>query len=255
MIQIAIGTHFWLRTLLHSAAILAGAVSCSAASGADYFSITSNGKARAEIFVEAAQPEPIAFAAQELQRYIKQMSDAELAIVHAPSEKPAIVLVSRPSQREKPQDPREEDRYRLNVDARKLRIEGASPRAVLFGVYDLLERLGCGWCVPGDDSVPKNTTLSIPFLEIDKRPAFQYRMMLDFPLLSVAQTIAISDWIAKNRMNWVHECPNAHGEPKAWYERRERVGAELEGRGVEFIISGRHITTEVGGNHLGAHQN
>jgi hypothetical protein len=53
-------------------------------------------------------------------------------------------------------------------------------------------------------------------------------MMLDFPMLSVAQTIAICDWIAKNRMNWVRECPNAHGEPTAWYERRDRVVPELK---------------------------
>jgi len=37
---------------------------------------------------------------------------------------------------------------------------------------------------------------------MDTAPAFFYRMLLDFPLMSVGQSIAIVDWIAKNRMNW-----------------------------------------------------
>jgi hypothetical protein len=227
----------------------------SVASGADHFNIAANGKARAEILLEAAPAEPIAFAGQELQRYVKEMSGAKLPIVHAPSERAAIVLITRPLEHDKRalEDPREEDHYRLNADAKELRIEGASPRAVLFGVYDLLERLGCGWCVPGDDTVPRNATLSVPFLEIDSRPAFQYRMMLDFPLLSVAETIAIADWIAKNRMNWVHECPNAHGEPKAWYERRERVVPELKKRGLRLIIGGHTMHTWIAETNFASH--
>ena len=132
-------------------------------------------------------------------------------------------------------------------------VEGASPRAVLDGVYDLLERLGCGWCVPGDDTVPKRDTLELEAIEVNARPAFKYRMMLDFPLLSVAQTIAISDWIAKNRLNWVHECPNAHGEPKAWYERRDRVVPELQKRGLHLIFGGHTMHTWVPETNFAAH--
>jgi len=226
------------------------------------FNIASRGRAKAEIVVEGAQPElPMVFAAQELQRYLKEMSGAELAVVKARSKKPAIVLTSRALRLARmdsrsssvQEDAREEDRYRLSVDARKLQIEGASARAVLFGVYDLLERLGCGWCVPGEDFTPKRETLSIGPLQVDTRPAFQYRMMLDFPLLSVAQTIAISDWIAKNRMNWVHECPNAHGEPTAWYERRDRVVPELQKRGLRLIFGGHTMHTWVAETNFASH--
>jgi hypothetical protein len=141
----------------------------------------------------------------------------------------------------------------LDVDATQLRIEGASPRAVLFGVYEVLERLGCGWCVPGDDTVPKHPTLELAPLRVDTRPAFQDRMMLDFPMLSVPQTIAICDWIAKNRMNWVHECPNAHGEPKAWYERRDRVVPELKKRGLRLIVGGHTMHTWLPETHFASH--
>ena len=194
---------------------------------------------------------PVTFAAQELQRYVKQMSGAELPVARAPSRKPAIMLTVR--QKQGPRDPREEDHYRLSIDAKKLQIEGASPRAVLFGVYDLLERLGCGWCVPGDDTVPKREALSIAPLQVHARPAFEYRMMLDFPMETVAQTIAIADWMAKNRMNWVRECPNAHGEPMAWYERRDRVVPELKKRGLRLIVGGHTMHTWVSETHFAVH--
>ena len=212
--------------------------------------------AHAQIVVEAEQPEaPLAFAAQELQRYIKEMSGAELPIAGQVSKKPVIVLASRPLQQAGGVlgDPREEDHYRLKVDAKKLLIEGASPRAVLFGVYDLLERLGCGWCVPGDEVVPRHETLEMAPLQVDTRPAFQYRMLLDFPMLSVAQTLGICDWIAKNRMNWVRECANAHGEPKAWYERRERVAPELRKRGLRLIVGGHTMHTWVPETNFASH--
>jgi hypothetical protein len=124
-----------------------------------------------------------------------------------------------------------------------LRIEGATERAVLFGVYELLERLGCGWCVPGDDSIPKRETLELETIRVDVRPAFAHRIMLDFPMMSVTQTIAIADWLAKNRMNWIHECPNAHSEPKAWYDRRDRVLPELRKRGLRLIVGGHTMHT------------
>ena len=213
------------------------------------FKLVTRGRPQAEIILERTNSaSPLTFAARELQRYVKEMSGAELHIVPHPSKKRPILLVvarlpEKQVPRPNPDDPRELDHYRLIVEARQLRVEGASERAVLFGVYDLLERLGCGWCVPGDDSIPARDTLELAALEMDARPAFAHRMMLDFPMMSIAQTIAIADWLAKNRMNWIHECPNAHGEPTAWYERRERVLPELTKRGLRLAIGGHTMHT------------
>lgn len=88
---------------------------------------------------------------------------------------------------------------------------------------------------------------------MEARPAFSYRMMLDYPMLSVAQTIAICDWIAKNRMNWVRECPNAHGEPTAWFERRDRVVPELKKRGLHLIVGGHTMHTWVAETNFASH--
>src|SRR2546423_3807870 len=85
----------------------------------------------------------------------------------------------------------------------------------------------------------------MPALEVDTRPAFQYRKMVEFPMMSSDQSIAIADWLAKNRMNWVHPAPNAHGEPKLWYERRYRVLPEYKKRGLHLNIGGRTRHTPV----------
>jgi hypothetical protein len=234
----------WLLGAILAVTVLGSSTAHAASSG--QFIIVSKGQPKVEIVVEGTQAEPpVAFAAQELQRYVKGMSGAELALMHELSKKPAIVLAVRSLQPDKKasQDPREEDHYRLSVEAGKSRIEGVSPRAVLFGVYDVLERLGCGWCVPGDDTVPKSDTVKLSPMQVDTRPAFEYRMMLDFPMQTVSQTIAIADWLAKNRMNWIHPAPNAHGEPKLWYDRRDRVVPELKKRGLHLILGGHTMHT------------
>jgi hypothetical protein len=219
--------------------------------GAD-FVLVSEGRPQAQIVLaEREAAGPVLFAAQELQRYVQAMSGALLPIVEAASlDSPVTqgVVVTA--------DPRavpgtgasqpsagSEDHYLLQVSEKRITIAGSTPRAALFATYDLLERLGCGWCVPGDDTVPKRSTLSISPLQFDTAPAFQYRMMLDFPLMSLAQSIAIADWIAKNRMNWVHPCANAMGEPKAWYERREKLVPEIQKRGLHLIFGGHTMHT------------
>ena len=209
--------------------------------------LVREGKAQARIVVTAgAEDRPARFAADELRRYIQLMSGATLPVGSGDASVVIELIVDAqvlPPPRPTPDDPRTQDRYRLRVSPTGIQIAGASGRAVLFGAYDLLERLGCGWCVPGDDTVPRKPTLSLGVVDVDTQPAFEYRMMLDFPMRSVEQTAAIADWLAKNRMNWIHPCENAHGEPKLWYERRSRSAPEIGRRGLHLIFGGHTMHT------------
>src|SRR5262249_9976523 len=105
---------------LRSFVMLLSILLCASTSGADFragkFKIASAGQAKAEIVIQADTFEPIlAFAAEELHRYVKAMSGAELPFATAASRKNAIVLAVRPLQSDQQilKDPREEDRYRL----------------------------------------------------------------------------------------------------------------------------------------------
>lgn len=212
------------------------------------FVLVSNGQGTAELVVGAEQTAPpIQFAARELQRYIKAMSGAVLPIVQEATARPAIVLsCERQTQTANPREqlsPARDDRYLLQVLQDRIVLKAATPPAALFAVYDLLERLGCGWAVPGDDTVPSKSTLSIAELNIDTTPAFSFRAMLDYPFTSIPQSIAIIDWLPKNRMNWVHPCENAVGEPKKWYEWREKLVPELRKRGLHVHFGGHTMHT------------
>src|SRR5262245_32594402 len=136
MTQTIMSKRSWIAAWCHAGAILVGIIFCpfgSHGASAKEFVLASRGQPKAEIVaVDSVEP-PLAFAVQELRRYVKEMSGAELGVVHSPSKKPAIVLTVRPLQQDKQalEDPRERDHYRLSADAKKLHIDGASPRAVL----------------------------------------------------------------------------------------------------------------------------
>ena len=55
--------------------------------------------------------------------------------------------------------------------------KGRFLRSSVYGVYHLFEKLGCGWFGPDPlwQVIPEKQTLSIPFMNIDERPAFLYR--------------------------------------------------------------------------------
>jgi hypothetical protein len=226
------------------------------------FILVRQGEPQARIVL--ADPDaagPVHFAAQEFQRYVQAMGGASLPIVKAgaSNESPAGGLrevhinAERTAEADSARATASVDRYRLEVSEKLITITGASPRAALFATYDLLERLGCGWCVPGDDTIPKRSTVSVAAVKVDTAPTFKYRIMLDYPLLSVAQSIAILDWIAKNRLNWVHPCPNAFGEPKDWYDRRDKLVPGLRNRGLRVNLGGHTMHTWVSPDYFKEH--
>jgi len=148
-----------------------------------------------------------------------------------------------PSSGAAPIPPEREDHYLLQVSDRRIEISGATPRAALFATYDLLERLGCGWGVPGDDTVPKRSTVSLAAVKVDTTPAFHFRALVDFPMESIPQSKALIDWVAKNRMNWYHPAENALGEPKKWYVWREKLVPEVKKRGLHLNFGGHTMHT------------
>lgn len=221
------------------------------------FMLVRDGRPQAEIVLVGAESHgPAEFAATELQRYIRMMSGAVLPVRDKATGGPHVELKVDPGMPPSVQTADKlalQDRYQIEINAAGIRIRGMTGRAVLYGAYDLLERLGCGWCVPGDDTVPTRSTISVEPVRIDTAPVFRYRMMLDFPMNSTAQTIAIADWLAKNRMNWIHPCENARGDPKVWYERQAIVVPEIKKRGLNLIIGGHTMHTWCPEGHFTEH--
>ena len=153
---------------------------------------------------------------------------------------------------------RGEDGYLMCCSGKRLVLTGNSPRATLYAVYHFLEKyLGCGWCVPGDDIIPKQATIRLPvFQDAIGPPAFAMRKILqihdqdaDFAIaqaygddLMQKCILPRIDWMAKNRFNWAHPAANA---PYVWERNKSRevFVPEVEKRGLYMQVGGHAFNT------------
>ena len=101
------------------------------------------------------------FAAEELEKYVRQITGAGLST--------KIVI-------EQPGPDLGEEGFRLYVAGDVLHIVGGR-RGALYGVYELLERYGgCGWYAWNCEVVPKAESFAVPRdLDVTERPAFPMR--------------------------------------------------------------------------------
>ncbi len=172
----------------------------AAASGAD---LVRDGKTRHTIVISASAPPAERRAAEELRRFVREMSGAELTVrddsraVRGP-----MVLIgrSRLLQRVAP-DLRVEalgaEEFVIEERRGHLVIAGGGERGTMYGVYEFLERLGCRWFTAEVTKIPRLKTISIAGLRVRQAPAFEYRE----PFFREAFQ---RDWAARNRVNGNH---------------------------------------------------
>ena len=115
----------------------------------------------------------VKYAADELRRCIRKMTDVELPILSAASSAPSgmrrrIVLVRT--------DEFGPDGFRLFVKGGDLTIAGGK-RGVLYGAYEILETYGgCGWYASWHEVIPQRDSFSVPDdLDDTQKPAFEMR--------------------------------------------------------------------------------
>src|SRR4051812_1710885 len=95
-----------------------------------------------------AADEVVRFAADELARHVELICGAVLPRMTgtpATSGTVAVHLGVGLDDPELPPATSGHDGYRLLVRDDRVVVDGATSRGVLYGVYDLLERLGCRW--------------------------------------------------------------------------------------------------------------
>lgn len=133
--------------------------------------------------------------AKELQTYIKEMSGAELPIqrdvegIAYPEH--SIIIGGHTASANPPLGPEE---FVSSTPGTYVCVDGGGPRGILYGCYDLLERLGVRWYTSKITRVPHQTTITLPFFGERQCPAFEYR----YPFFAEAED---KDWAARNRTN------------------------------------------------------
>jgi len=179
------------------------------------FVLVQDGVPMSRVTTQSSSP-VVAFAASELQRYVKAMSGADLTGGNL------ITLAVDPALGW--------DAYRIMVTPKTVLISGGNERGVLYGVYELLEEMGCRFLAlgPEGENVPHRQTLNVRAgRRRSQQPALRYRgLIVQRPL--AARHLDMADWMAKNRMNyWV--IPNwAFGTDvqlrQSWVDALEKRG-------------------------------
>ena len=115
-----------------------------------------------------------AYAADELRNYLDLITSAVFEIVKGPFEGPQIALGRAAHAFTAPDGGLGEDGFHLRTLEDAILIEGGK-RGVIYGVYELLERLGCRFFTPECEQIPSCTELNAPDIDTRQVPLLEHR--------------------------------------------------------------------------------
>ncbi len=156
------------------------------------------------------------FAAEEFRKYVEMMSGARLPDAGPQAQEHVVHLGLRSDLGKVEGVPNRKpghDGYAVLAGPTEIWIAGENPRGVLYGVYDILERLGCRWFVPAIDPkdpevIPKSPDLALPAGAWAEAGAIEERIYWAPGLaFEIRPELALPevDWAAKCRysvMSW-----------------------------------------------------
>ena len=184
------------------------------------FLLAKNGEAKADILIPPEADRVIRFAAKELCSYLAQISRGDFCIREAQPgsifpQKNILCLVGAEEDVNVSLTPSfkhgANDAFVINADATGVRIQGNNSRSILYGVYELLEKLGCHFIEPGTEVVPTLPCLDIAAMNLESTAEFPLRNIFRIQILK-SKTAAFQglepehhlpqiDWMAKRKLN------------------------------------------------------
>jgi len=191
--------------------------------------IAEAGEARASIVLGENSPASYSYAASELQRYFRLLTGAEVKIV-SDSESTsvslgnALLLVGGPTVNKRSRDVA--SALRLNFTSLKpegffiktsrlgktpvVLLAGNDGFSTLYAVYELVERLGVVYRLTGDIVPPRQSSLSLPALDVRQEPAMPRRGFLlqvggyeNLTMFSLEDYRKLLDQMAKMKCNYM----------------------------------------------------
>lgn len=209
--------------------------------GAESMKIVENGKSDYVIATAKNASPAEMLAANELSKYIEQMSGAKLLLSGDVVPKKAIVVASDAAIIG--------DEYRIRADGATIHIEGGRGRSALYAVYDLLDRLGCRWLAPSfshyqgsAEFVPKAKDLAIDLSKpIVEKPALSIRKLyVEEGHSHNAENLAqMAEWMPKARFNMLVIPTDYSGRGVVkWDNWREALTPELQKRDLVIEVGG-----------------
>ena len=162
--------------------------------------LVDHGRSSYSICVSSSASPSEQRGAKELQRFLEEMSGARLPIVtDAGTPGGDLILVGDSSVLQALHagiafDKLGAEGFTLKISGHHLIVAGGRQRGTMYGVYTLLDKLGCRWFTPQVSRIPHQPTIRIDALDETQIPAFEYRE----PFFTEAFD---QDWAARNRTN------------------------------------------------------
>jgi hypothetical protein len=199
----------------------------------------------------------INWGARELQRYLQQMSGCRLPITKRVRSKAALVVGLRaelsPEDRAVlPSSFQGFDGYAVAVvqaigrTPARIVIAGANARGVIYGVYDVLELLGCRWFYPCADPkdpevVPRQDSLSLPAGSWAVASPMKYRICNGsewFFEMEAVPALKQLEWAMKARYNAMGWQADTHTPLEKQYQQLATWGLLAELKKRDLLLHG-----------------
>jgi len=178
--------------------------------------IAENGQARAKIVVSADAPEPEQYAAQELARFLGEITGGTFEVVNKSRRRRSCIFIGAGAAgavyRKVVPETFGSDGIVIKTAGGSLVLAGGRPRGTLYAVYTFLEdELGCRWWSSTESTIPKKATVEIGQLDVHYVPPLEYRE-------SFWHDAFDGDWAVRNKCNGNSERLSAKQGGKHEYE-------------------------------------
>ncbi|MCL3781543.1 DUF4838 domain-containing protein [Prolixibacteraceae bacterium JC049] len=151
------------------------------------------------VIVSESDDRTVQFAARELANYWKKMTGITLSVNGSGNERGFHLLLDKQNKEIR------WDGYRLTIHKNGVTIKAKEPRGILYGVYDFLQRQGCGFFYPdpAQEIIPRIEKMN--YLDELVNPRLEWRGMALYGVRDdqIEITGRVIDWMAKQRYNYV----------------------------------------------------
>ncbi|HOF40762.1 MAG TPA: DUF4838 domain-containing protein [Candidatus Hydrogenedentes bacterium] len=178
----------------------------------------------------------IAFAAEELSRYLASMTGLDAAVDNAATEGFSLGLLADFPGVPAPAVPNPELDDALHIDTAGASgvIAGINPRSVLLAVYRYLTELGCRWVRPGEDGAYVPQLERLPDVRISETPSYRHRGVCIEGAVSYEHVRDMVDWLPKLGFNaYFIQFREAHTFFDRWYRHTGNPNEAGEALSIE----------------------
>jgi hypothetical protein len=173
--------------------------------------VAVKGKAFATVVTQSGASKAEIHAATELRDTLAKITGAPIALVSNPETLPKEAIIVGQGKFASQLLPQikwaqiGDEEIQIHTVGTRLIVAGGWPRGTIYAVDRLLTKLGVRYWAPWATQIPRNPTLSIPAIQIQDHPAFEYRDPYWFHAFD-------ADWAAHNGSNGINtRLDEAHG--------------------------------------------